>query len=182
MKNIKLFYKILLFIMVFMTSCNRDILELEPLNSYSDAAVWKDPILAETYLNGVYMKMEVTFNNKYCIENFVDELHRRDGSTQVDFNNCKLTTDQIPGWTDNPTYATQYLAIRACNKFFENIEKLPDDGILVDGVTKKNRMIGEVHFLRAWFYMRLTSLFGGVPLIDKEYQFCLLYTSPSPRD
>src|SRR5665648_833904 len=120
MKSIKLFYKTLLFVILFMTSCNKDILELQPLNSYSDAAVWKDPILAETYLNGVYMKMEVPLNNKYSIGNMVDELHRRDGAAQVNFNNCKLTSDQITGWTDNPTWATQYLAIRACNKFFDN--------------------------------------------------------------
>ena len=72
--------------------------------------------------------------------------------SQVNFNNCKMTPDQIPGWSSElPTWDNQYLNIRACNKFLENVEKLPDDGILIDGVTMKNRMIGEVHFLRAYF-------------------------------
>lgn len=169
MKNNKLFYKLFMFFMVVMTSCNKDILELQPLNAYSDVAVWNDPQLTELFLNGIYMKIDVPFNNKYSIGNFVDELHRRDGGAQLNFNNSKLTADQIPGWIQLPLWDDQYLAIRACNKFLENIEQLPDDDILIDGVTKKNRMIGEAHFLRAWFYLNLTSLYGGVPIITNTF-------------
>jgi hypothetical protein len=171
MKNIKISYKILLFVIVLMTSCNDDILELQPLNAYSDASVWKDPILIEAFINGIYLKMENTFSyGRSALCMMVDECHRRDGASQVNFNNCKLTPDQIPGWSGTATWDNQYLAIRACNKFFANIDKLTDDGILVDGVTMKNRMIGETHFLRAYFYMNLTSLFGGVPIITKAYE------------
>jgi len=170
MKNIKIFYRILLVDVIALTSCNTDILELEPLDAYSDAAVWRDPILAETVLNGIYATMETTPNNKYCIGNLVDELHRRDGASQVNFNNSKLTPDQIPGWTDMFTWQNQYQFIRRCNKFIENVDKLPDDGTLIDGVTKKDRMTGEAHFLRAYYYMNLTGLFGGVPLITKTYK------------
>ena len=140
--------------------------------SDSDVAVWKDPILAETFVNGIYFKMEVpNGDNKYGTPNLVDELHRRDGTNQVNFNNCRITPDLIPGWgSEIPTWANMYQNIRACNKFLGNIDNLIDDGVLVDGVTRKNRMTGEIYFLRAWFYMRLTSLFGGVPIIDKEYQ------------
>ncbi len=169
MKKINQYFKLLLVVIILLTSCNKDILELQPLDEYSDIAVWKDPVLADTFINGIYDYLSNTFSNKFSIGNFVDELHRRDGANQLNFNNCKLTVDQIPGWSGLPTWQNQYLAIRACNKFLENVEKLPDDDILVDGVTKKNRMIGEVHFLRAYFYMNLTSLFGGVPLIDKVY-------------
>ena len=162
--------------MVFMTSCNKDILELQPLDAYSDVALWKDPILAETFLNGIYMQMPLTLETNMGMSNMVDEMHERDVTEIVDFNNCKLTPDQIPGWMqpswqdELPTWQTLYLSIRACNNFLENIEKLPDDGVLVDGVTMKNRMIGEVHFLRAYYYLYLTSLYGGVPIITKAYK------------
>ena len=165
----KQYFKILLFVIIILTSCKKDILELEPLNAYSDAAIWKDPLLADKVLNGIYMRMMWTFANNQCISNLVDEMHERDVVPMVEFNNCNLTADLIPGWTQLPTWQTQYLYIRWCNKFIENAEKLPEGGILYDGVTKKNSMIGEAHFLRAYYYMYLTSLFGGVPIITKTY-------------
>lgn len=168
-KNIYL--KLLLFAAVILTSCNEEFLELQPLNAYSDVAVWSDPILAETFVNGIYFKMEIPNGDmKYGTPNYVDELHRRDGGSQLNFNNSRITPDQMNWRNELPSWNNLYVNIRSCNKFLENAAKLPDDGTLVDGVTKKNRLIGEVHFLRAWFYMRLTSLYGGVPIIDKPYQ------------
>lgn len=58
-----------------------------------------------------------------------------------------------------------YGAIRACNLFLENIENLsPSDAAKFEG---KNRMIGEAHFLRGWFYMDLLKRYGGVPIVDR---------------
>ena len=45
-----------------MGSCNEDILELQPLDEYSDAAVWEDPLLAEAVLNGLYKYRDDPFN------------------------------------------------------------------------------------------------------------------------
>jgi hypothetical protein len=172
MKRIKQYYNLLLFAIFLLTSCSEDMLELQPLTAYSDVAVWSDPILAETFINGIYFKMEIPNGDmKYGTPNLVDELHRRDGTAQVNFNNCKITPDLISGWRNElPSWDNLYVQIRACNKFLANVDKLPDDGVLIDGVTKKNRMTGEAYFLRAWFYMRLTSLYGAVPIVDKVYE------------
>jgi starch-binding outer membrane protein, SusD/RagB family len=180
MKKIKIYFNSLLFVSILLTSCNKDILELQPLTAYSDVAVWSDPVLAETFINGIYFKMEIpNGDNKYGTPNLVDELHRRDGTNQVNFNNCKITPDLIPGWgAEIPRWDNLYINIRACNVFIENSAKLPDDGILTDGVTKKNRMLGEAYFLRAWFYMRLTSLHGGVPIVDKAYELTDDFQAP----
>jgi starch-binding outer membrane protein, SusD/RagB family len=171
MKKIKQYFYLLLFISILMTSCNKDSLNLEPLTAYSDVAVWSDPILAETFINGIYFKMEhPNGDNKYGTPNYCDELNRRNGGAQNNFNNCIITPDQM-NWRDElPSWDNLYIIIRSCNKFIENAPQLPDDGTLTDGVTKVNRMIGEAHFLRAWFYMRLTSLYGSVPIVDKAYQ------------
>ncbi len=175
MKSIKLYYKILLFVILVMTSCNKDMLELQPLDAYSDAAVWKDPTLTELFVNEIYMRVHYPWS-KYAIGNFVDETHRRDGSGILNFNNCKITPDLISSdWASSSgnyyfTWQQLYLSVRACNKFFANIDKLPDDNTLIDGKTKKDRMTGEVTFLRAYFYYCLTSLYGGVPLVDKAYE------------
>ena len=172
MNKIIKYFSFLLLVNVFLTSCKDNVLELQPLSAYSDLAVWKDPILVETFVNGIYFNMEIpNGDQKYGLPNLVDELHRRDGGNQLNFNNSKITSDLIPGWgVGLPSWDNLYLNIRACNLFLKNIENVPDDGKLTDNVTRKNRMIGEVYFLRAWFYMRLTSLYGGVPLIDKVFE------------
>ena len=96
----KIFYKSLFFIIIlFLIACNENILELNPLDAYSDAVLWTDPQLAETFINGIYFKMEVpNADNKYGTPVIVDELHRRDGGNQLNFNNSVITPDRIPGW------------------------------------------------------------------------------------
>ena len=175
MKNIKIFSIILLFVTLLISSCNDDMLELQPLSAYSDVAVWKDPILTELFVNNIYMRVNYP-GNKYAIAVFTDEAHRRDGNDELNFNNSKLTPDLISGdWTRTSgnyfwTWDQCYISIRACNKFLANIDKLPVNNTLIDGVTMNDRMRGEVTFLRAYFYYCLTSLYGGVPLITKAYE------------
>jgi starch-binding outer membrane protein, SusD/RagB family len=162
-------YKILPLLMVFIISCNEDILDLQPLDAYSDAALWKDPLLTEAFVNGIYVQMEMPLG-KFTQGNLVDETHRRGGSAQRNFNNSRLTPDQIPGWSGLPTWNSCYKAIRACNKVLENIETLPDNDNKIDGVTIKDRLTGEAYWLRAYFYFFLTSTHGGVPIITDAYE------------
>jgi starch-binding outer membrane protein, SusD/RagB family len=175
MKKLTIFSIFLPLAILYMTSCNKDQLELQPLNAYSDVAVWKDPVLAELFINEIYMRVHYPWS-KYAIGNYVDETHRRDGSGIVNFNNCKITPDQISSdWESSSgnyffTWQQLYISIRACNKFLANVDKLPVDNTLIDGKTKKDRMTGEATFLRAYFYYCLTSLYGGVPLVTKAYE------------
>ena len=183
MKKIKIFSKILLFVILFITSCNKDVLELQPLDAYSDAAVWKDPSLTELYVNGIYMQLHYPLN-KYMISNCVDETHRRDGADLVKFNNCQISPDYMPpSWANAQgnyflTWQRMYIAIRACNKFLANIDQLPVSNTLTDGVTLKDRMTGEVTFLRAFLYSYLIRLYGAVPLVTKAYDLVDDFAAP----
>ena len=183
MKNLKISLKIFLLVTLLMTACNNDMLELQPLDAYSDAAVWKDPILAELFVNNLYMRVNYP-GNKFAICCFVDEAHRRDGNDEFNYNNSKITPDLISkDWFSSSgnyfwTWDQLYISIRACNKFFANIEKLPVDDILTDGVTMKDRLVGEVTYLRAYFYYCLTSLYGGVPLVTKAYELTDDFMTP----
>ncbi|GGC37373.1 membrane protein [Parapedobacter defluvii] len=56
-----------------------------------------------------------------------------------------------------------YGFIRDCNTFFEHIDAVEGDEAL------KERLIGEMRFIRAWCYFDLISRYGGVPLITKVY-------------
>lgn len=59
-------------------------------------------------------------------------------------------------------YRTQYQGISRCNLAIENIPHVPTDEVMNELL--KNRYLGELHFLRAYYYFRLVRLFGDVPM------------------
>ncbi len=56
-----------------------------------------------------------------------------------------------------------YEAIRQCNIFLENIDRVPDMTYY-----EKEKWIGEVYFLKAYYHFYLLRLFGPVPLIKEN--------------
>ena len=153
-------------------SCSEDILVLAPLDEYSDAAVWRDPVTAELFVNSCYQSIPMDFA-KFLQMCFVDEGHRRTNAAVTNFNNCILSAStNIPGWTAGEAYPNMmwqplYKTLRKCNIVIANVDRLPDDPALTDGKTMKDRMKGEGYFLRAYTYLLLSNLYGGVPIIDK---------------
>lgn len=63
-----------------------------------------------------------------------------------------------------------YRAIRECNIFLENIEKVPDLS-----EPERKQWIGEVKFLKAYYHFFLMSLYGPIPVIKENLP---IYTSP----
>ncbi|GAA4444407.1 RagB/SusD family nutrient uptake outer membrane protein [Pontibacter saemangeumensis] len=153
------------------TSCDTDVLEQTPLDKFSDAAVWQDPALVETYVNNIYLGIPSPFHT-IMLANLVDEAH-----FNADWETGNMTKSQVTPsylgvfddgfWVSHERYMTwngTYKNIRACNLFMEKIESVP-----FEVQSQKDRLIGEVSFLRAYFYHRLASLYGGVPIITDTY-------------
>ena len=68
--------------------------------------------------------------------------------------NEKTLTDYAENlWTND------YTQIQYINAFFENSDRISD-------ATQRERINGEAHFFRAYYYYMLWRSFGGVPLID----------------
>jgi hypothetical protein len=164
--------QIALFFVIIITSCSKDFLDTKPLGEFSDVDVWKDPALVETFINQIYWRLDEPASPGRLKSNIVDEAHYRGNGASLNFNKGLLTTDQIPGWSTPSRYRTWndlYKSIRFCNIFMANVEKVPFDNALVDGKAQKDRMMGEVYFLRAYLYHLLTSVYGGVPIIKEPY-------------
>ncbi|MDX9881591.1 MAG: RagB/SusD family nutrient uptake outer membrane protein [Prolixibacteraceae bacterium] len=175
------FFSILSIIGVFLLySCNHDFLNTEPSTEFSELAVWSDPALVETFINQIYFRLDEPLTDGRMKANYVDEGHYRGNSNSRNFNRSNITTDNIPGWGTNRyrSWADLYKSIRYCNIFFENIERVPFSSTVVDGKTIKERMTGEVHFLRAMLYHFLISDYGGVPLITNVYSLEDEFTVP----
>ena len=168
MNYIKKIY--LLFIVLLATGCNDDFLEVAPLDRFSDAAVWKDPALITAYVDNIYLGQHHAFQTEMLSSVSDESMDVWGWETQPvlksEINSSYLAVLSPYHWTGdfyNLSWNSLYKNIRACNLFLENIEK---SGLQGDNIDK---LKGEVHFLRGYFYTWLMSFYGGVPLIDKAY-------------
>jgi starch-binding outer membrane protein, SusD/RagB family len=165
-KIIKYSFVFALFLQV--SSCNTDVLNVVPEDRFSEEAVWRDPGLAEGFVNEMYRGLNHGLR-ELMLGSLTDEsqfIHNY-GSTQIVQSN--LTSGDIGSFDrgdfDEFRWNMLYTRIRQTNTFFENIDKMPaDDSALAD------RLKGEVHFLRAYFYHNLVRLYGGVPIVKKSYK------------
>ena len=174
-KNILQFGCTLMCITVFF-SCNDDLLNQTPKDSLTEETVWTDPQGVIQFVNGIYGNMQSGFDRNY--EGWAKGLYLLDGCTDdgdvsmgwthsTRFQNGQFTPDNVP-WGE--TWGDYYGLIRKTNLALENLDRLEDE-------TLRNRLKGEVYFLRAFCYGELLRLYGikssggdptGVPIIDKS--------------
>jgi hypothetical protein len=167
MKNI---IKYILGIAFFLqaNSCNNDFLNPTPEDRLPNEAVWKEPLLVESFVNDMYRGLNHGIR-ELMLGSLADESHfiHNYASTQV--VQSDLTPGDIGSFSrgdfDEFRWDVLYSRIRQINLFFENIENVP-----FEDPDWKSRMIGEVHFLNAYFYHNLVRLYGGVPLVKQTYE------------
>ncbi|MCD0489366.1 RagB/SusD family nutrient uptake outer membrane protein [Pedobacter sp. MC2016-14] len=147
------------------TSCKKDFLDRNPLNSVSDAAFWKSETDVKTALAGVYSRLQQNFlgYERVYLDALSDNAFAFQNTNQPFL--LDLTTGSIsPGLTGAlpNMMSSPYRAITSCNYFLDNIDKAPISD------TQKNGYVAQVRFIRALAYFDLVQTFGGVPL-NKHY-------------
>lgn len=164
-------YLIICLFSLAMISCNKDFLETSPTDEFSEDAVWSDPALVDTYINNLYFRLYEPLTDGRSLSNIVDEGHYRGNAASLYFNQSRITQDDIPAWSYRRymNWSDLYKSIRSTNVFFTKIDDVDFPEGLVDGKNRKDRAIGEAHFLRAYFYHFLVNLYGGVPVITDVY-------------
>jgi starch-binding outer membrane protein, SusD/RagB family len=166
MKNI-IKYSLGITFFLYTTSCNTDFLNPAPEDRFGDAAVWQDPALVEAFVNEMYRGLNHGLR-ELMLGSLADEsqfIHNY-GSAQVVQSN--LTSADVGSFSrgdfDEFNWTALYGRIRQINLFLANIESVP----FTDEAWRA-RLKGEVHFLNAYFYHNLVRLYGGVPLVTKDY-------------
>lgn len=163
-------YIISLIAIMLTASCSTDFLEVEPSDRYSDATVWADKELVNTFVNNIYLGQYYGYHT-VMLSSLCDE------AMEVwSWESSPITMSEIsPSYVgilapdfwvicfSQISWNALYKQIRACNVFFENIEKYGLEGDDIE------RLKGEVHYLRAYYYYWLMAFHGGVPLIDRSY-------------
>ncbi|MGN6601277.1 MAG: RagB/SusD family nutrient uptake outer membrane protein [Ginsengibacter sp.] len=152
-------------------SCKKD-LNISPVDQFSDASVWKDPSLIQTFVNNIYggiphgfsnimmsaLDDEAMYNADFGTSNVTKSLITPSDLSIFDANYWTGMRQRLMNW------AIVYKYVRACNIFFSKI-----DGVTFDDPSQKDRLKGEVHFLRGYLYFDLVEMYGGVPIITKAY-------------
>jgi starch-binding outer membrane protein, SusD/RagB family len=161
-------YILVMILFLHASSCNTDFLDVTPQDRMPEATVWNDPGLTEAFVNEMYRGLNHGIR-ELMAGSLADESHfiHNYGSTQV--VQSTLTSGDLGAFSredfDEFRWNVLYARIRQTNLFFENIDRVP-----FEDASWKNRLIGEVHFLRAYFYHNLVRLYGGVPLVKKTYK------------
>lgn len=148
------------------TACKKDFLNTRPLDQIQASDTWKDPALAEAFVNNIYGGLYEGGFDEEMLAALTDEAiftHAGRGINVVNQGNLNPSSTGFVGRTYN--WQNMYSFIRAANIALEN---LPTSAI--DNVAIKDRLEGESRFLRAYFYHQLLRFYGGVPLITKSYK------------
>jgi starch-binding outer membrane protein, SusD/RagB family len=148
--------------LIIVTACS-DILDKNPVDRYSDAVVWGDIGLVETYLNRIYNQVDFQLGKGEMSGAMTDELIMARGGSNDVWNQGQITADRLGSDRGHLRWNQRYQQIQRINLALSNLEGEQGDHI--------DRVRGELLFLRAWTYHELMRSYGGLVLLDQPSEF-----------
>lgn len=183
MKINKIIYSaIIACFVVSLSSCN-GIFRDAPNDKLSENMIWSDEKLLDEYTGSWYRNMDNGFtilvstmiknNGEEFDPWFGDQLTvgRRDWYQAGYGEILKGSATMING-RSRLIWQSAYEQIRSLNKLFAHESELP--------ASIHDRIIGEAHFFRAWYFYTLLQRYGGVMLVDRVFD-PLVETVKYPR-
>ncbi len=155
----------LLFVLFILTACNDDFLDTSPLDKISSSATWSDATLSEAFVFSVYSYLGYGGFEEQMLAVVTDEaMFTHAGRNINTFNEGSESPSNMSWQSATWRWGRMYSGIRQANVALANLPEATFD----DQVTK-DKLLGEAHFLRAYYYHQLMRFYGGVPLIDRPY-------------
>lgn len=145
------------------SSCNKDPLDLAPIDYYGSGSYWTTEAQVDGYLDGLHKNMrDQSWTHTITLGELRGGIYFNgagaDGTTTSDgiIIDHKLTADQ-PGISKFGDY---YGRLTNVNLFIDRVEKAE----YIKTAGKKNFYLGIAYGLRAFYYFDLYRTYGGVPL------------------
>ncbi len=151
---------------VGLSACSQGILDLRPLDSYSELDVFADQALLTNFVNGTYRGLRQPFDDENSLlDGLSDNAYNQHGSAASinAYNRGEVIRDNGEGVTRN-LWSNNYTYIRRVNLFMEKTA-----GSTVVSAASLGQLTGEMQFLRAYLYADLMRWYGGVPIITKTF-------------
>ncbi len=163
--NVFKYFSVLL--MITMASCTSDFLTVTPTDVLTDANFFTTAADAESALVGAYGQLqdEATFGNVVDAANLdwtmSGDLYEQDQNTpRVQLEMLSLPANNL---YIEQMYTGLYRGVARANFVIGRTQQLTD----IDG-TQQALILGQAKFLRAIYYYKLVTYFGGVPLVVEE--------------
>lgn len=171
----KLLFYITPFVVVGFAACKKDLLETVPRDQLSEVIVWTDANAAEQFVNSIYLRNISGFERpeqEWGAGVYMLDAASDDGDLAFTWSQSQSFNDASFNPANSPLFVQwgrYYGQVRAANLALENLDKVTGND------AKKQRLKGEVYFLRAFVYHDLLRFYGtktvategGVPLLDK---------------
>lgn len=155
----------LLAIVTVLSACKKDFLSTKPLDSVPSADTWKDPALSTAFVNNIYNALGAGGFDEQMLASLSDEAVFTHTGRGINTVNEGSLDPSNPGWVAGTyDWNNMYQAIRDCNLALSNLSTAT-----FEDASLKERLRGESHFLRAYYYHQLLRYYGGVPIITKLY-------------
>jgi starch-binding outer membrane protein, SusD/RagB family len=156
---------------MIVTACDSDLLNVKP-TSLTDESVWKDANLTEAYIINLYTGIRLSDKEPSKDERYIgfgrgfhwamyasitdEAVYSNDDQTYL-VQRGQLSPSNY-GWTST-VWGRSYRGIREANLALQNISKTPISE------ERRNLLIAEIRFVRAFRYFDLLKGFGGVSII-----------------
>ena len=174
MKNSMLYIKcvVLAALGLSMGACNDWLTEDTP-GTNNRSEYFTSISTAENVVNAAYVPLAWEFGKTYYSEWYIGDIASDDalkGGQSVSDGGDAYDIDNFKTNTNNELileyYRAQWQGVARCNLALEEIPKTRINENDNAEVALRTRYMGEAYFLRAYYYFRLTRVFGGMPLID----------------
>ncbi len=166
-----------LFLISYSCKMDEDFVERNPLGNYTDAAVYSNLALSESAVNSMYRNIWAFPFSFVTMADYVDEAQSIYYTSDIlTFCNSGITENGITGWyytwqmanTRRYNWDELYQVVRQTNLLLSNVDNIP--AMNPNESNLKRRLKGEAFFVRALAYHYLTSLYGGVPIVEKVFE------------
>lgn len=154
--NNRLKYFAIILVLGLFNACHD--LSIAPENILNEEQVFENESAVEAYMVSLYDALPMEDHLMYVGGNHLANRTDESISCIADERNGIGDGTWMPWWG--------YEHVRNVNDL---IEKLPGASTL--GETKKQQILGEAYFIRAYYYFAMVKRYGGVPIIKKAQNF-----------
>ncbi len=159
MKLAIIFFVVFVFSIV---SCEKMVLDKDPLSEITPEVVWADFDYSNYFVNGIYSRLMGHVRGLDCGTEIGDEGPSWAPIDAWNIGDVSALLNPLEDWYGE--WSGYYVSIRRTNLILENSATIKGDPIKIE------QLKGQAYFLRAWFYSSLVNLYGPVPIINRALE------------
>jgi hypothetical protein len=160
MRRINTNHLAIIFVLATTLSCSDDFLERAPLDKPSMDTFWSSPEQAEMWVNYLYQVTPNSATGLMGVDVTTQEAYSDNAYGRTNRARNSIATGTFEPNDAHVANVWNYRNIRLCHEFFEYVGRVP-------GMpeAKLKELSGQVKFLLAFEYYKLTTRFRDVPLV-----------------